>query len=142
MDYQTFTVDRTRDANRQKGKWPPLFWSLLMTLGLFHHKFLVTDRKCFACHVKHIRKRKFGLIGKPLDKFEKGFQIIDSLKLSYERNAKAEGDTREMRLLETDNEKVDCEVCLSLWWNSKGQPCMYTDEQIGIFSVFTFKRTS
>lgn len=135
MNYGSVAVKGLGSSIPRKERWSPLFWSLLKILGLFHHKCLVTERKCFSCHVKHIRKQGAGLVRRS-QKSRTKFEVIDSFMLSYERDEKDEGNFDKRSILEGAHEEVDCKVCMTLWWNSNRQLRIYTDEEIGISIVF------
>lgn len=119
--YSTFPIDcEQQSSDVNKRKWPASFWFILKVLGLFYHKSLVTERKCFRCQVRRITKNI------SLGKMSETEVYLDPLNLSYELNstkiARSEDDHTSLR---------KCEVCETLWWNSKRIPKRYTDREIG-----------
>lgn len=102
-------------------RWPRMFWFLLRILGLFYHRSVVLERKCFSCSViqerRSCKEGQFHGVNTELDFYISAYEA-DS-PVTYEHKKKtAQGEN-------------ECAVCQSLWWNCNGNPYKYTERDIG-----------
>lgn len=118
FDMQTLMYRKTK-------KWPNLFWFLMRVLGLFYHRTIVCDRKCYSCHVQDVsdlllKKRMNGMDA------DLNFYV-----LAYESSSNDATD----EIISTELQVQDrnrCSTCQTLWWNCFGIPSQYTDRDIGM----------
>ncbi|KAJ8037282.1 hypothetical protein HOLleu_18062 [Holothuria leucospilota] len=133
MDHASVVVngfsEDSIDESKSRHKWPFSFWALLKVLCLFHHRTVVTERKCFLCHVKNISQNNHALENITS---AKKYGIIDALKLAYESDGKKIGCGETESLLAKTCNDNECEVCKSEWWNLSRTPYIYTEEEIGV----------
>lgn len=123
-----FSEDSIDESKSRQKKWPLTFWALLKVLCLFHHRTVVTERKCFLCHVKTISQNNHSLENITS---AKKYGIIDGLKLAYESDGKKIGCGETESLLAKASNDNECEVCKSEWWDLSRTPYIYTEEEIG-----------
>lgn len=133
LNYSTFRNDPeipeglSIRASRQK--WPWMFWFALKVLGLYHHKSVVIQRKCFCCQVCSINDEISG--GRV-----NGHQLhLDYLNLAYESDSMDIYNHNDLNVSSSlqNGDEPYCAVCETLWWNGSRLPVRYTEEDIGEF---------
>lgn len=117
-------IEKQTYVNRKLKHWPTMFWVLMRVLALFYHRSVVTERKCFSCHVRQISNQCYGKRSNLMDAH------LDFYVSAYESNPSSETNDENKNVQYQDGDH--CETCLALWWNCYREPFKYTDRDIGV----------
>ncbi len=104
---------------------------MLKILCLLHGRQIVSTRKCHRCRLRRLEREReaTGNTG-PLPNYLYPAAINSSAGWWHDgdRDDLLDGNVNEMA--ERD-QRGDCKVCCSMWWNEDGEKIVYAEQNIG-----------
>ena len=120
--------DSSHPSSASSG-WPWVYWFILKVLCLFHGRRMVSSRKCHHCRLDSLqRKREEAGNTGPLPNYIFP-SAIDTLS-GWNNDEEVQDENANDDMPEGD-QRVECDVCCSMWWDANGKCKIYEDHDIG-----------